>query len=257
MAKDDRCLFDRLDDLEAQVAKLSSRSKEQDNFNQSQHAQQSELSKREQVKLFLIKAKKSLLWLGNKKEFSAAKAVAIISFITTLVLGIASGITSALSLPKYGALATFTLAWIICTIVIFSNTVNTKRNYEVNELSNGSPFRYQTDEVGMKYVDGEKVVYKAFRVLAIIMIVLYTAMEWIEKNNLSGIVTILEILFLGSIIFQYIAVTNLFSQYSIVWVEGHNLFTKEKLVLVLPPFAKQMISEEEFREKMPQIFEGE
>ena len=63
--------------------------------------------------------------------------------------------------------------------------------------------------------------------------------------------TIMELLFLGAIIFAFFMNMNLFAQYSIIWVEGHNLTTKEKVVLVLPPGAKGLMPEEEFKKKMP------
>ena len=61
----------------------------------------------------------------------------------------------------------------------------------------------------------------------------------------------MEVLFLAAIIFAFFMNLNLFARHSIIWVEGHKLTTKEKVVLVLLPGAKQLMPEEEFKKKMP------
>ena len=68
--------------------------------------------------------------------------------------------------------------------------------------------------------------------------------------------TIMEVLFLGSIIFVWFAnIVFFYSGYSIAQVDGYNMTTKEKVTLVLPPGFKQLMTEEECKRRMPIFYE--
>ena len=71
----------------------------------------------------------------------------------------------------------------------------------------------------------------------------------------AGSETFMEILFLAAIIFSFFMNFNLYAQYAIIYVEGHNLTTKEEVTIVLPPGAKEFMLEEDFKKKMPFFYE--
>ena len=74
-------------------------------------------------------------------------------------------------------------------------------------------------------------------------------------KDVKIIATIMEVLFFGAMIFALVTTSNFYLMYSIPWVEGHSLTTKERVVLVLPPGGKQLMTEEEFRNKFPIFYE--
>ena len=117
-------------------------------------------------------------------------------------------------------------------------------------------YKYEKDNLGMTFARKEKVVFRIFKWLAIISVVCNIICIWagMGKSN-QVLATVMEVLFLGAIVFAYFMNLNLFAQYSIIYVEGHNLTTKERVVLVLPPGAKSLMPEEEFKKKMPFFYE--
>ena len=261
---DERSLFERLDSIEAtgestnkMVAQILGILQNQKPVVTTQpQPQQPKPSNQEILQQFLKQSRKSWRWFGTKAEFTKWKTLAIVSLAILLVIGFITTIISSLCFKMYNPFTLFENAWMVFSVICMVFAYKTQLIYEVNELATNSSSRYETDKLGMKFPNKEKVVFRIFRWAAIISVVANIICIWagMGKGN-QAIATIMELLFLLAIIFAFFMNLNLFAQYSIIWVEGHNLTTKEKVVLVLPPGAKQLIPEEEFRKKMPIFYD--
>lgn len=156
----------------------------------------------------------------------------------------------------YSTFTFFENAWMICGIIYLVYATKTQLTYEVNALASSSPTKYERDNLGMMFPRKEKLVFRIFKWLAIISTVCNIICVWAGMGKGNQVATtVMEVLLLGAIIFAYFMNLNLYAQYSIIWVEGHNLTTKEIVVLVLPPGAKQLMPEEEFKKKMPFFYQ--
>ena len=213
-------------------------------------------SDQEILQTFLKQSKKSWRWFGTKGEFTKWKTLAIISLLILLIVGLATSIVSTVCFKMYSTFTFFENVWMIFGIIYLVYASKAQLTYEVNTLAANSSTKYDTDKLGMKFPRKEKAVFRIFKWLAIISVPCNIICVWagMGKGN-QVFATIMEVLFLAAIIFAFFMNLNLFAQYSIVWVEGHNLTTKEKVVLVLPPGAKQLMPEEEFKKKMPFLYE--
>ena len=213
-------------------------------------------SEKEILQTFLKQAKKSWMWFGNNAEFRKWKMLAIISLLILLIVGLATTIVSSICFKLYSTFTLFENAWMIFGIIYLVYAAKAQRIYEVNALAANSSTKYEKDNLGMTFARKEKVVFRIFKWLAIISVVCNIIAIWagMGKSN-QVLATVMEVLFLGAIVFAYFMNLNLFAQYSIIYVEGHNLTTKERVVLVLPPGAKGLMPEEEFKKKMPFFYE--
>ena len=253
---EERSLFERLDSIEtqnAEILRLLSRS-----IIQPQPIQQTivkQPSDRELVQQFLKDSKKSWMWFGTNTEFKKRKMIAIISLLILLIVGLVSTAITSISCGIYSTFTLFENAWIIFALIYLVYAVKAQRIYEVNELAANSSTKYEKDKLGMMFAGKEKIVFRIFRWLAAISVIANIVFIWTRRSDFSVLATIIEVLFLVAIAFAFFMYLNLFSQYSIIYVEGHNLTTKERVVLVLPPGAKQLIPEKEFKEKMPFFYE--
>ena len=212
---------------------------------------QPQQSQKDILYAFLKKAKKSWRWFGNRSEFSKSKNLAIFSTFLMFIFGIASTVLTAISCKGYSYISIFENIWLICGLFFLTYGLKSQYIYEVNALASNSPLSYERDEVGMLFSDKEKIIFRVFRWLAGIAAVANIIFMWTRKSDLTVFATIMEVLFVASIIFAFFMNLNHFSQYCIAWVEGNNLTTNEKVVLVRMPGDKGLMTEEEFRKKMP------
>ena len=213
-------------------------------------------SDQEILQTFLKQSKKSWRWFGTKGEFNKWKTLAIISILILLIVGLVTSIVSTVCFKMYSTFTFFENVWMIFGIIYLVYASKAQLTYEVNALAANSSTKYDTDKLGMKFPIKEKAVFRVFRWLALISVICNIICIWTKMGRSNQIfATIMELLFLLAMIFAFFMRLNLFAQYSIIWVEGHNLVTKEKVVLVLPPGAKQLMPEEEFRKKMPFFYE--
>ena len=74
-------------------------------------------------------------------------------------------------------------------------------------------------------------------------------------KKVKGVATLMEVLFLITIILAWVAISFFHAQYSIVYVDGFALTTKEKVTLVFDPVLKQLVPEEEYKNKMQPLYE--
>ena len=242
----------RIAELEQEIQKLKTTPVESHSkiYDNTQPKKDNEI-----LQTFLKQSKKSWRWFGSKSKFNKQKKLSIISFIALLILGLISSIVSSFCFQTYSTFTLFENIWLIFGIIYLTYACNTQLIYEVNNLASNSSTKYVKDVLGMMFPRKEKAVFKIFRWLAIISVIANIFAIWTGIGKTIQIsATVFEILFLVAIIFSYFANLNLFSHYSIIWVEGRNLTTKEKVVLVLPPGAKQLMPEEEFKKKMPFIY---
>ena len=255
---EERCLFDRLDSLEAQNVEIKVLLKQLIQTQQEkvvQQPQQQQQPKENLFKQFIRRARKSWMWFGNKAEFKRWKFLAVFSLILLLLFGLASTITTAMSCGFYSPISIFENVWLIIGIIYLVYASKTQHKYEVNELAANSPNKKIKDDTGMIFLSKEKVVFRVFRWIAFVAVVANIIYIWTKPSSFNILATIFEVLFLLSMIFVFFMNLNLYAQYSIIYVEGYDPSTKVKKVFVLPPGAKKLITEEEFKRKVPFLFQ--
>ena len=262
---DDRSVFDRLDNVEAtseannkmlaEVLGILQNQKQTPATQPQPQPSGPRVNSLSPFQQFLKQSKKSWRWFGTKAKFNKSKTLTIISLITLLIVGLVTTIVSTICFNLYSTFTFFENVWMIFGIIYLVYASKAQLTYEVNELAANSSTKYDTDQLGMKFPRKEKVVFKIFKWLAIISIPCNIIAIWagMGKSNLA-LATVMELIFLGAVIFAIFMNFNLYAQYSIIWVEGHNLTTKEKVALVLPPGAKQLMPEEEFKKFMPMLY---
>lgn len=249
----DRSLFDRLDSLEEQNARIIALLSRQQTQG-TPVVGQAQPTKLELLQQFVKKSKKSWMWFGNKKEFARAKTLAIISLVLLLNIGIISAILTGLSFGMFSTFSLFENVWMVFAIVMIAYAAKAKRVYEVKALAASSPRRYIEDKYGMMFDKKEKFAFKLFRWLAILAVIGNIVIIWTKTSSLNIVATVFEVLFLASIIFAFFANLHLYAQYSIIHVEGANEATKQKVALVLPPGEKYLMPEEDFKKKVPYLY---
>ena len=248
-------ILNEISGVKNKVAELEEQLKSKPTQVQQNQVAKPQQSEKEILQIFLKKAKKSWRWFGTRSEFSKAKTLSIVSLILLLGIGLVATIITSISCAIYTTFTFFENIWMIFAVVCLTYASKTRLIYEVNELASRSFDKYRTDHLGMKFVEKEKVAFKIFRWLAALSTIANIIYIWIHKGNLCGLATVFEVLFLAALIFAFFMNLNLFAQYSIIWVEGNNLTTNERVVLVLPPGAKQLMPEEEFKKKMPFFYQ--
>lgn len=259
---DERSLFDRLNNIEStgetnkQMLSHLFEMSQSNNSAQTQQLQISQPSNQKVLQQFLKKSKKSWRWRGTLTEFKKWKTLTIISFLLVVVIGLLATIASSICFGLYSTFSLFEDIWVIFAIIYLIYVSKTQLTYEINAMVSNSSYKFERDNLGMAFPIKEKMVFRIFKWLALISIVCNIICIWSDMGRSNQIIaTIMEVLFLGVIIFSIFMNLYLNEQYSIIWVEGHNLATKERVVLVLPPGAKQLMLEEEFRNKMPFFYE--
>ena len=260
---EERSLFDRLDSIETtsettkkMVAEILDILQTQKSDPSTKPQPQQQPTDREILQRFLRNSRKSWRWFGTKAQFIKAKSLAILSWSIFLAVGLITTVVSSACFQIYSTFTFFENIWMIFGIINLVNACKTQLVYEVNALAASSPLRYDTDKVGMKLPRKEKLRYRIFRWFAIISVACNILCIWIGLGkSLQVAATIMEVLFFGAIVFAFFMNSNLFRDYCIAWVEGYNLTTGKPVVLVLPPGAKQLMSEEEFKQKLPFFYE--
>lgn len=245
---------DRITELEKEIQNLKRQSAQPKTV--APNATQPKPTQNDILQTFLKQSKKSWRWFGTRLEFSKWKTLAIISLLILLIVGLATSIISTICFKMYNTFTFFENVWMVFGIIYLVYACKAQLIYEVNALASNSSYKYETDKLGMKFPRKEKIIFRIFKWLAIISAPCNIICIWAGLGKSDQILaTVMEIAFLGAIIFAFFMNLNLYAQYSIIWVEGHNLTTKEKVVLVLPPGAKQLMPEEEFKKKMPFFYE--
>lgn len=215
-----------------------------------------EPSEQEILQQFLKQAKKSWRWFGPMKEFRKWKTLTILSLTILLMVGLATTIVSSICFKIYSTFTLFENIWMAFCVAYLAYASKTQLTYEVNAFATNSSTKFRTDNLGMKFPIKEKGVYRVFKWFAVISVFCNVICIWggMGKDN-QLLATVMELLFLGAIIFASLINLNFYSKYLIIWVEGNNLTTKEKVVLVLPPGEQQLMPEEDFKKKYPIYYE--
>lgn len=261
--KDNRTIFERLDAIEAAnrenkdlLSKILSSTKINSNDAPAQNNTLTKINNEQIVLNFLKNAKKSLRWLGNKKEFDKSKKIAIISNLVLIVFGIILTIVATICFGLYSTFTLFENIWLVLSVMsVMYMSRNTILN-EMNHLSKNSPDIYGMDKLFMPFSIGNKKYFKVLRVLCIIAILCNAIAAWcVPETKSPGLIMVLELLFLGIVIFASIMTSRFYSMYLIPYAEGNNYVTKEKVVLVSLPNSKGLVSEEEFKSRATFLYE--
>ena len=253
----DRSVFERLDDIEVTTEANNKILAEILDIlkKDNKPTYTFELNRKEIMTQFFKESKKSWRWLGNKEEFFKSKVRAVLSMITVLILGTASTIVTTIAGGLYSTFTLFENIWLAFTIAFMIFDIRAPILYDIEELIHKSPSRYYRDSVGMCFPNKEKVVYIIFRVLTIIAICCNCIVLANQMSLIGVFAIIIELLFGGSLVFSFLMDLFFFSGYGIMWFEGRNKITKEKVVLVSILGSNKFMSEEEFRKFAPQVFE--
>lgn len=223
--------------------------KEQPTSNKTSN-QTRQQTQQDKLMYFLKRSKKSWRWCGSKTEFNRSKTIASLSLVLLIILGLVSTIVSSFSFRMYSTFTLFENIWLIFGIIELVHCLKSKYIYEIHDLASHSSTKFKTDNVGMMYPDKTKKKYRVFMWLSFISIVANIIAIWFAGKDTKVLATIFEIMFLGAMIFALIMYIIFFVNYGIIWIEGNNLTTNKRVVLALPPGFKQLITEEEFNEKL-------
>ena len=219
---------------------------------QNQVRQQSD---KEILHQFLKQSKKSWRWFGNKKEFKKSKNLAVLSIVFLFIIGLITTIVSSICFELYSTFTLFENIWLIFGIVYLCYIIKAQLKYEVKTMASSSSYKYEEDDVGMLFPRKEKVVFRVFKWFALISTILNIICIWTVGKKVKGVATLMEVLFLITIILAWVAISFFHAQYSIVYVDGFALTTKEKVTLVFDPVLKQLVPEEEYKNKMQPLYE--
>ncbi len=245
----------RVEMLEAWTLAFNQREKQQPKNPQPQTQQaQNKPTEKDAMNWFFRTSKKSWRWFGNEGQLRKDKGLAIFSHILLLVIGFITTIITSVSIGFYPTFTLFENVWLVFGIVLLVYASKSKIKYESGALAKNSSFKYKQDQYGLWNPGKEKVVFKIFRWIAGISIVCNIIFIWFRQSNFSLLATILEVLLLGALIFSHIMNAFLFSQYTIIYLEGRNMQNTQNVVLVWDPMIKKLIPEEEYRKKMPFLF---
>ena len=245
-------------EIDSKSAELEQKNQRIDKKPVIQPAPVDNLSKKSNLDVlqaFLRQAKKSWMWGGNSSEFKRSKVFAVFADVILLIIGLVNTIISAICFKMYSTFTFFENIWLIFIIIRLANAIKSKRIYEVNEFSRNSSTKFKRDNVGMLFPAKEKTAFRVFKWITLISIICNIVCIWTLGKELKAFSTIMEILFLGAMIFTFVMDVNLYSQYMIIYVEGHNLNTNERVVLVVPPGGNELMPEEEFKKKMPFLYD--
>ena len=250
----------RIDEHDTRIAALEAWSQE---FNMRQMQPQTvpvqkpvanKPNEKEVMHWFFRTSRKSWRWFGNQQELNKSKSLAILSHVLLLVLGLVSTIVTSISAKIYTTFTFFENVWLIFGIILLVYAIKAKLKYESGELAKNTNYKYKQDQFGLWNPGKERVVFKIFRWIGIISVIANIIYIWMKASNISWLATILEVLFLGAIVFSFFMNVALFAQYTIIYLEGKNMQGTENVTLVWDPIFEKLITEEEYKKKMPFLF---
>ena len=251
----------RIEEHDVRLAKLEVWSQE---FNRRKMEPQAVLTKKastnqpndkEVMHWFFRNSKKSWRWMGNKQEFNKTRSLAIFSHVLLLLIGLIASIVTSVSVKIYTTFTFFENIWMILGIFLLIYALKSRIKYESGELAKNNNYKYKQDQFGLWNPGKEKIIYRIFRWITLISIFGNIIYIWVEKSSISWLATIIEVLFLGAAVFSFFMNVSLFAQYSIIYIEGKNMKGTEYVTLVWDPFVKKLMTEEEYKQKIPYIFD--
>lgn len=262
-------LFGKLDEISSKLDKISEAvgvgqqnvSNSEERIDQLEKKLQSLQSKpvskptsqnHNSLKIFARRARKSWRWFGNSQKFKKSKLLALLFVCLNIVLGVIAVIVTTKSCNLFTTFTAFEIVnWVVA---IYASVMLLKApiKYEVNSFAIGSIFSCKFDDTGMAFPGKEKVYIKVFRWIGVIAAIANIAYIWINKSNLSVIATIVEVLFIVSIILNWLFSISFYAQYAICWLEGRNLNTNEPVTIVRDNISGFML-EKEFRDRFPSL----
>lgn len=266
----EKCLFDLYDNLvdlsnavagadskaDANVARIEKLEKQIENLQNKSSVKKQVQASEPPLKTFARQAKKSWRWFGNHHEFNKVKIASILVSFSMIVFGVASTIVTGISCNAYSPFSSVENIWIVFSIIYFIFARKAPIKYDVNAFARGTPLRCERDDTGMVFPNGgEKKVFRIFRWITLIMVVINIVWIWMHQSDISWLATSVEVLFAVSIIVAFFVNSNLYAQYCICWLDGNNLVTGKNVTLIKMPGFKSFALEKDVREKLPQLFE--
>lgn len=230
---------ERIDQLEKQIKNL-----------ETKPVAKPTVQKQNSLKIFAKRARKSWRWFGNPQEFKKSKLLALLFVCLNIVFGIVAVIVTTKSCNLFTTFTAFEIVNWVVAIYVSIMLLKAPIKYEVNSFANGSIFSCKFDDTGMAFPGKEKVYIKVVRWIGVIAAIANIAYIWINKSNLSVFATIIEVLFIASIILNWFFSISFYAQYTICWLEGRNLNTNEPVTIVRDNISGFML-EKEFRERFP------
>lgn len=142
---------------------------------------------------YLKNSKKSYIWIGSNKLFVEQKKNVIIFLLIVIACGILSTIFTSVASKIYTTFTLFENIWAICMIYILIYTSGYTKKMEHDKFTNRTIYKYN---INAKYNFNEitfieKSVYKAFRIINYISIILNIIYIIIFFNGFISILAIL------------------------------------------------------------------
>lgn len=253
---DERSIFERLDSIEStglannkMLSDILNILKQEEQKNDSQAVKRTlkrEPTQKELFQQFVKRSKKSWGWFGSFEEFSKKKRIVQISFIFLIVFGIISTLVTSISTKIYTTFTFLENVFLIFGTITFVYLNKAEHLYEIHKFVHNSSYKFKSDEVGLLVVQKEKVAFVVFRWIGGISAIANIIYIWVQTSSISVVATIFELLFLVAVILSSIAYLFFFTGYVVIYVEGENPHTKERVAFVHMPASKGLITEEEF-----------
>lgn len=262
---DERSVFERLDSIEttnlennkmlSEILGILKEEEPKPVENKPQRVLSRQPTQKELFREFLTKAKKSWGWFGGVSEFKNKKRLTQIAFVLLIIFGAISTLITSLSAKIYTTFTFLENVYLILGIIAFAHVNKSQHLYEIHSLARNSSFKYQADDVGMLFPRKEKVVFIVFRWIAGISVIANIIYIWMQKSDISLLATVFEVLFLAALILSSIAYFFLLTNYCIIFVDGKKIGSEERVILVSLPGQNGLITEEEFKAKMPFFYD--
>ncbi len=234
---------EKIAQLEEEIKKLKSES-------QTNNLTKSNSDPRAAFRKFLKSAKKSLRWFGSESSFNRTKFAAVILSLFTMIAIVVATVISTTCFQMYSTFTLFEDIWFIFVVINIVRVVKAQQVYDIYSLERNSPFNYNTDPVGMIFLDKEKTSNKVMRILAIISAICNIICIWTPLGKGMQVPElIIELLVAALIIASSMVTRFVFVQYDIICVKGKSEETCESVSLVFMPGAKEFITEEDFKKK--------
>ena len=201
------------------------------------------------LKVFARRARKSWRWFGNSREFDKSKRLGILFCSLNIVFGLLALIFTTKSCHLFTTFTAFEIFNWVVAIYLLIMLLKAPMKFEVNSFASSCPFSCKFDETGMAFPDKEKLFIKIARWVGVIFAITNIVYIWMNKSDLSVVATIIELLFIGSIILNWIFSINFYAQYTICWLDGRNLTTNEPVTIVRLTRYSQFMLEKDFRQQ--------
>lgn len=214
--------------------------------------QEEEEQRKHVVVEFIKRATKKYRWMGKTREYQTAKALALTTIALMIIFGVVSTILTVRSTLIY-SFSVFENLMVLSSFWQFSYIIHAKILYETSELASNNTYQFMQDADGVwRDTNQEKKRYKIIRWLSYIAVVCNIIGIWTFPEATKSVgATILEILFLISVIGSRFVCVYFFSNYGPIYMVGKDEKGIKDVTIVFDPLLKQFVPVEEYEKHFP------